>query len=90
MIKNWWKYSVLRFYVLNTCWNYKFWLNAKKIYELIPQTNYTNRLVENEIPGSKKRFKGYMYKGRIYLDNPGIPNIERDVWNVWKDKKIIQ
>ena len=35
MQKNWWKYSSLRFYVLNTLWNYKFWLGAKKVFENI-------------------------------------------------------
>lgn len=30
-----------------------------------------------------------MYKGSIYLDNPGIPNIDRDVWEAWKKKKLI-
>lgn len=89
MFKNWWKYSSLRFYILNTCWNYKFWLNAKKIYELVPQINTINRLGEKEIKSTKKRFKGYLYKGRIYLDNTGIPNIERDVWSAWKSKKLI-
>ena len=34
MVNNW-KYSTLRFYILNAIWNYKFWLNAKKIFDTV-------------------------------------------------------
>jgi hypothetical protein len=88
-MKNWWKYSKLRFYFLNSFWNYKFWLNAKKIYEIVPQINTVNRFGEKEIKSSKKRFKGYLYKGNIYLDNPGLQGIDRDVWEIWKKKGLI-
>ena len=88
-MKTWWKYSKLRFYIANACWNYKFWFNAKKVYELVPQINTINRLGEKEIKSTKKKFKGYLYKGSIYLDNPGIQNIGRDVWEAWRRKKLI-
>lgn len=89
-IKNWWKYSALRFYILNTIWNYKFWLNTKKVYDDIVYNNKNNRFGIKESSIVKKRFKGYLYKGKIYLDNPGIPNIERDAWNAWKNKGLIE
>jgi hypothetical protein len=84
-----WKYSKLRFYILNALWNYKFWLNAKSIYTNITYYTSTNRLGEKESPVTKKRFRGYSYKGKIYLDNPGIQNIEKDVLDSWKQKGFI-
>lgn len=89
-MSNWWKYSALRFYILNAIWNYKFWLNAKKIYEEIAFSDKIDRFRKNESKVMKKRFKGYLYKGNIYLDNPGISGIKRDVWKAWKDKKLIK
>jgi hypothetical protein len=87
---NWWKYSTLRFYVLNAMWNYKFWLNAKKVFENVSYSEKSDRLGEKESIINKKRFKGYLYKGNIYLDNPGIPDIKRDVWESWKQKGLIK
>ncbi len=89
MLKDWWKYSSLRFYILNTIWNYKFWLGAKKIFDNIV-LNKKDRFGILESSINKKRFKGYLYKGQIYLDNPGIPNIDRDVWEAWKKKGLIK
>ena len=37
----------------------------------------------------KKRFVGYLYDNQIYLDNPGIPNIDRGTWVSWKNKGLI-
>lgn len=89
MLKNWWKYSSLRFYILNTLWNYKFWLGAKKVFENITY-NKKDRFGILESSITKKHFKGYLYNGKLFLDNPGIPNIERDVWEIWKTKKLIK
>ena len=88
-MKNWWKYSSLRFYILNIIHNYKFWLNAKKLYD-ITKSSQKDRLGNTTTVSSKKRFKGYVYNGKIYLDNPGIPNIERGVWESWKAKGLIK
>ena len=89
-MQKWWKYSKLRFYILNAIWNYKFWLNAKKVYDNVTYQSKPNRLGEIEsAPITKKRFKGYSYKGNVYLDNPGITDIPKDVWDVWKQKKLI-
>ena len=38
---------------------------------------------------TKRRFNGYVYKNHVFLDNPGIQNIERDVWEEWKKKNLI-
>jgi len=38
---------------------------------------------------SKKRFVGYMYKGNIYYDNPGLQIKDGDLWNKWKKDKLI-
>lgn len=89
-MSNWWKYSTLRFYILNALWNYKFWLNAKKVYEEVTYNEKVGRLGEKESVVTKKRFKGYLYKGVIYLDNPGIPDIKRDEWESWKNKGLIK
>ena len=89
-MSNWWKYSALRFYILNAMWNYKFWLNAKKVYDVISFNKKSGRLGEIQVPVVKKRFKGYLFKGSLYLDNPGIPDIKRDVWEVWKKKGLIK
>lgn len=92
-----WKYSKLRFYLLNTIWNYRFWLYSKKIYKDI---NYVTeigdyemddffKLKKNKKPVKKRRFVGYFFENNIYLDNPGMPIKERDVWEKWKKKKLI-
>jgi len=86
----WWKYSTLRFYILNAMWNYKFWLNAKKVYDTVTYNTHVSRLGERGSPVTKKRFKGYSYKGKIYLDNPGIPDIPKDVWSAWKKQGLIK
>lgn len=89
MTKTSWKYSAIRFYILNTIWNYKFWLGTKKIFDVVVY-NQKDRFGIRESSMIKKRFKGFLYKGNLYLDNPGIPNIPRDVWDAWKNKGLIK
>lgn len=91
MIKKWWKYSTLRFYVLNAVHNYGFWLNSKKTFETIEylkpaSMSFRNKKYDKII---KKRFVGYYYKNKLYLDNPGLSITDRDVWEEWKKRKLI-
>ena len=92
MLKNWWKYSSIRFYVLNAKFNYGFWLKSKKKFDYIkfnkPQPfkiNTTHKIEKI----TKKRFVGYEYEGEVYLDNPGFKIKNRDVWENWKKKGLI-
>lgn len=97
MIKNFWKHSKLRFYILNTLWNYKFWLFAKKIYKdhvyEVDTNSYEMDPYFNLKPKKKvirsKRFVGYMYKNGIYLDNPGIQGVDQETWNAWRKKGLL-
>lgn len=98
MFKNAWKHSRLRFYILNTLWNYKFWLFSKKVYRNINhvvtnteeyEMDYTFKLIPTRKTISSKRFSGYLYKGKIYHDNPGIQGIDKETWQVWKKKGLI-
>jgi len=88
-MKNIWKYSKLRFYIKNFLWNFNFWLLSKKEFENITyfKKNFFN-LQKDKI--TKRRFKGYSYRNNTYIDNPGIPNIERDVWEAWKNKGLLK
>lgn len=87
-IKTWWKYSSLRFYWLNTKFNYDFWLKSNKEYKWIsfskgnPFRNDYRRV-------EKQRFVGYRYKGSLFWDNPGLLIPDRDVWEKWKKKGLI-
>jgi hypothetical protein len=97
-----WKYSSLRYYLLNTIWNYKFWLFAEKMYK--NHSYYVNEeglnLENVDITGKinfkkkivvKKRFAGYKYKNGIYLDNPGLRHtVDKDTWEAWKSKGLIK
>lgn len=87
-LKTWWKYSAFRFYIKNALWNYKFWIYSRPEYTNISylKKNFFN-VGQERI--NKRRFLGYKYKGKIYLDNPGLQNIEPEVWNVWKIKKLV-
>ncbi len=90
-IKERWKYSVIRFYVLNAIHNFSFWLNANKIFEEIKykkpaSMSFRNQKYDNIV---KRRFVGYKYKNKVYLDNPGLQIKERDVWEEWKKKKLL-
>lgn len=96
-IKNLWKHSRFRFYILNAIWNYKFWLFAKKMYktvsyqvedgEYMSDVYYSVKRQKKTI--SKKRFIGYYYKGNIYLDNPGFKIDDHKTWNAWKQKRLV-
>ena len=91
MLKKWWKYSSLRFFILNAKHNYDFWLNSKKIFREIEFIKFNSSFRNNSFSKEKrKRFVGYEYKGKIYLDNPGLIIKDRDLWEVWKKKKLIK
>lgn len=93
MFKKRWKYSKLRFYVLNTKWNIKFWLLAKpleKDFQYMSEENYdadeSFHLKPKRVPKSSKRFSGWLFEGNVYLDNPGIQKLPNDVWQKWHKK----
>ena len=93
---NMWKYSRLRFYILNTKWNYGFWIFARKVYRDFKYQTKTGefvdttfKIIERKSPEKSRRFVGYMYKNRIYQDNPGIQDIDADTWKAWKKKGLI-
>lgn len=97
MFKNLWKYSKCRFYILNTIWNYKFWLFSKKIYRNINHIVFSKDEYEMDTFSLKptrktitsKRFSGYLFEGRIYHDNPGIQGIDSETWHAWRKKGLI-
>ena len=98
----WWKHSRLRFYLLNTIWNYKFWLFAEKIFRIhtyeiednnlsLENVDITGKIIYNKKWITKRRFVGYMYDGRMYLDNPGLKHtVDIDTWQSWKKKGLIK
>lgn len=88
-IKKWWRYSSLRFYIMNALWNYKFWLNCTKEYTTIEYYTFHSARNENPDKVTRKRFIGYKYKGKIYSDNPGIIIKDRDVWEAWNKRGLI-
>lgn len=98
MFKKFWRYSKLRFYILNFLWNFKFWMFAKKIYKFNTYQiksdeffmDYSFKIVNKNKTVTKKRFVGYMYKNQIFLDNPGIQGLEYDVWEAWRKKGLIK
>lgn len=83
-----WKYSRLRFYIKNAIWNYKFWFFSKKKFKDII---YTERdFFSQPVKEVKKRkFEGYLYDGKLYIDNPGMPIPDKDVWTKWNKKGLI-
>lgn len=98
-LKNIWRHSRLRFYILNTKWNYKFWLFAKKTYKTINYDvdvesfdmnfDYTLKQKKNRV--SKKRFVGYMFDGNLFLDNPGIGHlVDNETRKSWIKKGLLQ
>ena len=95
--ENLWKHSRVRFYVLNSYHNYHFWLKSKRIYKTITypepindfEMDYSFKVLQKSKIIVKKRFVGYLYDNQIYLDNPGIPNIDRGTWVSWKNKGLI-
>lgn len=96
-IKKWWIKSKIRAYILNAKWNYSFWLHAKRVYKNFNYKrkvdNYYgddyNLMSKNEEMVSKKRFAGYLYKGNIYLDNPGRPILNREEWKNLNEKNML-
>jgi hypothetical protein len=98
ILKNIWKYSRIRFYILNAMWNYKFWLYSKKMYKVVTyqieegdydvEFDYTLKKKKKTI--SKRRFVGYFFENNIYNDNPGLKIEDRDTWNAWKKKNLIK
>ena len=98
-----WKHSKLRFYILNTLWNYKFWIFSEKIFKehayYITKENfdwddvdvYTGKMKYKKIKKVRKRFVGYMYKGIMYIDNPGFRHIvDEESWSAWNLKGLIK
>ena len=89
-ITKWWYYSSIRFYYLNTVWNYSFWLKSKKVYKLEEyKSKDKNGFYTNESRNIKK-FIGFEYNNKIYLDNPGFPIKDRSLWTFWKEKGLIK
>lgn len=98
-----WKKSILRFYWLNAKWNIGFWMNAKPCYEekrylytvdhLDLDKNLNNLNLKFELDrnvGTQKRFKGYLYNGGLYMDNPGVQcNVDEETRRHWLKKKWI-
>lgn len=95
---NLWKFSKFRFYLLNTKWNLRFWLFSRKIYKSITYeepiqdfiSDYSNKLYAKTKTVTKKRFVGFLFENNIFLDNPGIQNIDNETWKAWKRKKLIR
>lgn len=100
-----WKHSRLRFYWKNLIWNYKFWLHAKPVYgtrkykvakdriedRLIQDFDYYYDTFEQQYEyKTVKRFLGYQYKDKIYLDNMGMEGIDEDTWKAWIKKGLVK
>lgn len=83
-LKTYWKFSKLRFYYKNLISNFLFYLLSEKVYKDISYTK--DEHIFNPTQIKTKRFLGYKYKGKIYLDNPGFENVEEEVWHFWKSK----
>ncbi len=94
----WWKKSRWRFYILNLTWNLKFWLFSKKIYQGITYeepiqdffSDFSNKMYAKTKQITKKRFVGFLFNNKIYLDNPGIPKIDRETWVSWRKKGLVK
>jgi len=96
-----WRTSKLRFYILNALWNYKFWLFSEKLfrehtYEVdegfdLDSVDITGKMLSKKRKVSRRRFIGYMYKNKLYLDNPGLKEtIDKETWEAWKSKGLIK
>lgn len=96
--KNIWKYSRVRFYILNSLWNYRFWLFAKKMFKYITyqvedgkyELDDTLKVKRNIKKITKRRFAGYFFKNNIYWDNPGFKIEDRKTWESWKKRGLIK
>jgi len=89
-LKSIWYYSRYRFYLKNAIWNYNFWLKSKKVFEEI---EYKVKDINGFYTGETrklKKFKGLLYKDKIYQDNPGFPIDDRNLWINWKNKGLIK
>ena len=92
------KYSKWNFYYLNLRFNASFWLKSKKLYKHFTVQVKTDDFTIDEIGKmhytfktvKKKRFAGYMYKGGLYWDNPGLKIKDRELWKHWKGKNLIK
>lgn len=85
-----WYFSKLRFYLKNLIWNYYFWLTAKKVYKI---ENFKIKDSKGFYTGESKNIKkfiGFSFRNKIYLDNPGFPITDRELWKVWKNKGLIK
>lgn len=85
-----WYFSKIRFYLKNLIWNYSFWLKSRKIFN---ETEYQIKDAKGFLTGETKKIKkfiGFQYKNKIYLDNPGFPINDRELWEVWKKKGLIK
>lgn len=87
-IKRKWYFSSLRFYYLNAKWNYNFWLKCTREYKTLEYYHFSN-LKEEPQKLSKLRFIGYKFNNTIYIDNPGFPIKDRELWKCWKKKGLI-
>ena len=97
-----WKYSSLRFYILNTIWNYRFWLNAKPVYKThhysVEEAMDLNKTLRDaamkvqpkKVNKTQKRFVGFHYKGVLFQDNPGIQGVDSVTWDFWIKKGLIK
>jgi len=89
-IREVWHYSTLRFYLKNLIWNYNFWLKSRKVFD---ETEYRLKDKNGFYTGKTKKikkFRGFLYRDKLYLDNPGFPIEERDLWTKWRNKGLIK
>jgi len=86
--KKWWKFSTLRFYLLNAAWNYNFWIRCTKEYKIIEYYHLPTPRSQPVLK-SKKRFVGYRFKNVLYMDNPGLQVSDKEVWKFWHHKGLI-
>lgn len=98
-----WKKSKLRFYWLNAKWNIGFWMHAKPCYEekkyqyTVDHLDFDKnihglklRFELDKKNGTQKRFKGYLYKNGLYMDNPGAYHIvDEETRKHWLKKRWI-
>lgn len=95
-----WKHSKLRFYILNALWNYRFWLFSEKVYKdhtyeieedfSLEDLDVTGKMRPKTSRVHQRRFLGYMYKDRLYLDNPGVKEmVDKETWKAWKSKGFV-
>jgi len=96
-----WKCSRLRFYLLNLIWNYRFWLHAEKIYKdhiyeveedlNLEDVDITGKIISKKKKVKSRRFVGYMYKNKLYLDNPGVREfVDKDTWKCWLKRGYVK